>query len=1396
MNAQGATLGEPSGADPVAGARALRKKGNELLQHGDASAALECFDRALACHPGDAATYSDRGNALQDLRRLEDAVASYDEALRIKPDFPAALTNRSNALRALRRFDESLRDLDAALRLKPAFPEALNSRGCVLRDLGRSQEALESFEAALALKPEFVIAHCNRGNTLLDLLQSRAAFACFDELLRHLPDDGEALFGRASALLQLRESLQLAADDFVRAAERGIERAETLVGQAACLAGLERHREAAACLAELLEIAPDRDYARGSRLHSLLQTCDWAQLSELTEELASLIRQGRRATHPLSLLSLIDSPELQVACARLHVEEKYRRDEALGPCPARSSSDRRLRVAYISADFCDHPVSHLLVGVLEKHDRQAFEVIGVSLQAGQGGALEQRVRGAFDRFIEVVDLTDLEVARLLRELEVDIAVDLMGFTQGLRLGIFTYRCAPVQVSYLGYAGTTGAPYMDYLLADAVALPQEQERHYSERVVRLPGCYLPNDDRREIGAAPTRAEAGLPEREFVFCAFTSAYKLNPPVFDVWMRLLQGVPGSVLWMRSVGKDALENLRREMQRRGVSPDRLVLAPRVANMAAHLGRHALADLYLDTLPYNAHSTACDALWAGVPVLTCAGSSMASRAAASALSAVGLPELITHNLEEYEAKALDLALHPERLKEIRAKLARQRVSSPLFDTERYTRALEGAYRSMHQEVVGAAQTSPREIFELGNKYMVAGEPQRALEQYSRLLALEPRNVPGWYNQGNAQRRLERFDAALQSYDQAIRLNPKIAELHQARGVTLRALGRAAEALSAFERAIELRPGFVDALVNCGNALLDAARPQAALECFDRSLAADPNCLEAHCNRGNALSELRRYTEALESYDRALHIQPNLPQVLANRATALHQLSRPRELIECLEHLCRIAPRYDYALGRLLQARLEICAWDDYPQQLAQVASDLEGGARVIHPFSMLPAIDSPALQLRAARLHAASVEGADAADPLPAMVQPGIHGTGVGAGTTNTSTATRTSAAAVLGTSDKVRVAYVSADLRDHAASYLMAGVFERHDRSRFEITAISLTPAQDSPMGRRVAAAFDLFVDVSQHTDSQIVGLMRDLKIDIAVDLMGYTLKARPGVFARRAAPVQVNYLGFPGTLGAPCIDYILADEFVIPPEQAQHYAEQVVYLPDCFQANDDRCVVGPKPTRAAAGLPDDGLVLCSFNSSFKFNPPVFEIWMHVLRSAAQSTLWLLADREETRQSLLREAAKWNIDPDRLVFAEKIPYADHLGRLALADLFLDTAPYNAGTTASDALRMGVPVLTCAGESFAARMAGSLLRTVGLPDLITHNLADYERKALELTRLPQQLASARATLARNLVSSPLFHTARFCRHLESAYRGMHERSITGGAPASFAVGVRDGALQ
>jgi protein O-GlcNAc transferase len=685
-------------SDGAEAARALRREGNRLLVAGDVLGALACLDRALSAHANDPLTLTARGNALQNLGRLTEAMTSYEEALRTRPEFPAALMNRANALRKLGRFEEALGDVELGLRLAPPVPEALIIHGTVLHDLERLEDARASFESALALRPEFVLAHCNLGKTFLELKQPAAALRSFESALALAGDDPEALFGRGSALLLLELNLETAVADFDRAAALGIERQETLVGKAAALARLDRHAEAAICLRELLLLSPQWPYAAGSLAHSLLQTGDWRELEHRRQAICAELLRGGKPTHPQSLLSLSDSPQLQLASARAFAAHQYPESRSLGPLSSnRAGAARRLRVAYVSADFREHPVPYLLVGALERHDRASFEVLGVSLREAGASAFGLRVQAACDRFIEVGERSDRQIATLLRELGVDIAIDLMGFTDGLRLGVFAQRAAPVQVSYLGYAGTMGAAYIDYLIADEVVIPEVERAWYAEQVVRMPHCYLPNDGRREIGPIPSRQAAGLPEEGLVLCAFTNAYKINPSMFAVWTRLLQALPDSVLWLRAMGAEARANLEREAEGQGVEKSRLVFAPRVASMVEHLARQALADLYLDTYPYNAHSTACDALWAGVPVITCAGRSMASRVAASALCAVGLSELITHSLEEYQAKALALASTPSELARLREQLRSARSRAPLFDTAAYTRSLESAYRHMHE---------------------------------------------------------------------------------------------------------------------------------------------------------------------------------------------------------------------------------------------------------------------------------------------------------------------------------------------------------------------------------------------------------------------------------------------------------------------------------------------------------------------------------------------------------------------------------------------------------------------------------------------------------------------------------------------------------------------------
>jgi protein O-GlcNAc transferase len=635
----------------------------------------------------------DQGNVLQEQGQFRDAIACYSKALEIRPDYLAALANRSNAWRALGDTDTALADLQSAMQIRE-FPEGFNNRGNILRDQGRLLAALADFDDAIALRPQFMLAYCNRGKVLLDLNRCAAGLHNFAAALRLAPDFGEALFGHATALLRLGRDLELAAAQFARAAESGIDRAETFVGQAAAYAGLGRHIDAAACLRRALELNPERDFALGSLLYSNLSAIDWTDFAQRKIELGERLARGQAAAQPHTLLYIIDDPQLQLACARL-AAAALRKLPLAAPVAGVRQPDAPIRVAYLSADLRDHAVSHLLIGTLLRHDRSAFEIIGVSLRRGAESAFDARVHAAFDHWIDATELTDEDIAARLRELHTDIVVDLMGYTEGARPGILIQRPAPVQVGYLGYAGTTANPAVDYLIADHTVIPPGEEGGYTEKVVRLPQCFLPNDDQRAIATGLSRREAGLPPSGFVFCAAAHPAKINPALFEVWMRLLREVPESVLWLRALSPAALENLRREPRARGVSAERLVMMLPAPEMPVYLGKLSHADLFLDTTPYSAHSTACDALWAGVPVLAIMGHSFASRVAASALTAAGLPELITRSLPEYAARALEIARDATQLRTLRATLNANRSSAPLFDTEGYTRNLETAFRNM-----------------------------------------------------------------------------------------------------------------------------------------------------------------------------------------------------------------------------------------------------------------------------------------------------------------------------------------------------------------------------------------------------------------------------------------------------------------------------------------------------------------------------------------------------------------------------------------------------------------------------------------------------------------------------------------------------------------------------
>ena len=686
--------------------------------------------------------------------------------------------------------------------------------------------------------------------------------------------------------------------------------------------------------------------------------------------------------------------------------------------------------------------------------------------------------------------------------------------------------------------------------------------------------------------------------------------------------------------------------------------------------------------------------------------------------------------------------------------------------------AFQRALALHRQGQIGSAESLYREILEQAPDHfgalhylgVIEGQKRNyvaAAALIERALAIDPHSAPAHNNLGTFLRKLGRNEDALASFDRALAIKPDHAEALHNRGNALRQLQRYEDALASYERALAVKPDYAEAHYGRGNVLIDLRRAGEAMASYERALAIRPGFADALLNRAYALLELKRNEEALACYRQALAIRPDSPEALYNRGIALTVMKRYEEAIADFERVLRLDPEYPYVKGKLIHARLDCCDWRSYEPDVAAIEADIRSGRRACEPFTFMALSDSPDDQLRCARIYAA--EACPAAPEAMWRGERYRH--------------------------ERIRVAYLSADLRDHPIAYLMAGVFENHDRSHFEPIAISLGPDGGGAMRTRLEGAFEHFIDAGPKSDRAVAEVIRDLEADIAVDLMGYTADSRPRILAFRPAPVQVNYLGYPGTMGADHIDYILADRIVIPEETRRHYSEKTVYLPDTYQANDSRKRIGDVvPTRAEAGLPDTGFVFCSFNNLYKIAPHVFAIWMRLLRDVEGSVLWLLEGDASAIRNLRREAAARGISPDRLVFAPRIKLEDYLARYRLADLFLDTQPYNAGSTASDALWSGLPVVTCQRSSFAGRMAGSLLNAVGLPELVTRSLGEYENLARTLALGTDMLGAIRAKLAENRLTRPLFDTGRFCRHIEAAYAAMHERAVRGAPPEDFAV--------
>lgn len=638
---------------------------------------------------------------------------------------------------------------------------------------------------------------------------------------------------------------------------------------------------------------------------------------------------------------------------------------------------------------------------------------------------------------------------------------------------------------------------------------------------------------------------------------------------------------------------------------------------------------------------------------------------------------------------------------------------------------------------------------------------EEAVASYSKAIALDRNYAEAYNNRGNAQNDLGRLREALSNFDKAIQLKPDYANAHSNRGTVLKGMKRYGEAMASYDKAIELRPDFSGAYSNRGDVLNILNRPVEALESIEKAIALDPNYAEAHYNRGNALSLLGHKEAALESYARALALRPDYAEVYYNSGLVQESLGRPVDALASFDKGMALDPEIEYLQGKRLLARMRLCDWADFDAEAAALSARVARGHKAVSPFDFMAVIDSTPLHKQAAYTAlSGSVLAEETSLPRLAMANVGQA------------------------SGHKIRIGYFSADFHDHATAYLTAEMFELHDKSKFEIIAFSMGPDSTGGMRSRLVDAFDDFIDVRKMTNIDTVRLARERKIDIAVDLMGDTLNSRPEIFAHRAAPVQVSYLGYPGTMACDFMDYIVADPIVIPPEQRALYSEKVAYISGSYQVNDRKRAISDRPAlRSELGLPESGFVFSCFNNIHKLTPATFTGWMRVLGKVDGSVLWLVVNNAAAGDNLRREAERRGIAGDRLVFAKNEPLALHLARIRAADLFLDTLPYNAHTTTSDALWSGLPVITRIGESFPARVAASLLTAVGLPELITTTQEDYESLAVALAQDAHRLGEIRQKLARNLPIAPLFDTPAFTRQIEALYARMHERHTKGLRP-------------
>ena len=645
------------------------------------------------------------------------------------------------------------------------------------------------------------------------------------------------------------------------------------------------------------------------------------------------------------------------------------------------------------------------------------------------------------------------------------------------------------------------------------------------------------------------------------------------------------------------------------------------------------------------------------------------------------------------------------------------------------------------------------DLYNRGEFANVVGLAESLSKQYTKSMFI-------WNMLGAAAAQSGQLDKSICAFEKVIAVNPDSSESHHNIGIAYQKQGKLDDAIASYKTALSLKPDYAEACNKLGVALKDRGDLREAIVSYKKALSLKPDYAEAYYNLGVAFQNQGQLSKAVVSYEKLLSLRPDYAGAYNKLANTFQDKGELDKAIACYEKALYLQPNYESARAQKLHQQAQICDWSIFDAN-GLAFSDLGTVEKCVHPFALLSIEDAPDRHRKRAEMYCRQAYSCHAI-AFPKKPRRKLK---------------------------RIRIGYFSADFKEHPVAHLIAKVLEKHDRDRFEVFGYSLHGNKQSELRQRIINSFDCFADVQKMNERDLALKARHDDIDIAIDLTGHMQNARSLVFANRAAPIQINYLGFPGSMGAEFIDYIVADRILIPHDFQKFYSEKPIYLPHHYQAQNDELAIADKtPTRSSLGLPEKGFVFCAINSTYKITPREFDIWMRLLKHVNGSVLWLLENNKWAKENLLKEAAARGVGPERLVFAKKVPHSEYLAQFKCANLYLDTFNYNAGATASNALWAGLPVVTKQGKCYAARMASSLLKSVGLTELITTSESEYENLAMKLAQDPQQIAALQQKLSANRITRPLFNSELFTKHLENGYQQAYERHCDGKLPDVISV--------